>query len=92
MGTLAVANSATTSTDNLGTGGVDIAAGGIVNTLTTGAFSFDNALTGAGTLNASNANQAFSFGAGAGNRFAGTVSLKDNTFALAGDNSTALTN
>ncbi|MDD2050588.1 autotransporter-associated beta strand repeat-containing protein, partial [Pseudomonas putida] len=61
-GTLAVANNATTSTDNLGTGGVDIAAGGIVNTLTSGAFSFDNALTGAGTLNASNANQAFSFG------------------------------
>ncbi|MDD2050829.1 autotransporter-associated beta strand repeat-containing protein, partial [Pseudomonas putida] len=91
-GTLAVANNATSSTANLGTGGVDIAAGGIVNTLTSGAFSFDNALTGAGTLNASNANQAFSFGTGAGNRFAGTVSLKDNTFALVGDNTTALTN
>ncbi|WP_433741522.1 autotransporter-associated beta strand repeat-containing protein [Pseudomonas putida] len=91
-GTLAVADSATTSTGNLGTGGVDIAAGGIVNTLTTGAFSFDNALTGAGTLNASNANQAFSFGTGAGNRFAGTVSLKNNTFALSGNNTTALTN
>ncbi|CAI1196705.1 Outer membrane protein IcsA autotransporter precursor [Serratia quinivorans] len=90
-GTLAVADSATSSTDNLGSGTVAIAAGGVVNTLTTGAFSFDNALTGSGTLNASNANQAFSFGSGVGANFAGTVVLTDNTFALADNNTTALT-
>ncbi|WP_196217491.1 autotransporter-associated beta strand repeat-containing protein, partial [Burkholderia pseudomallei] len=90
-GTLAVANTATSSTDNLGAGGVDIAAGGTVNANTAGAFSFDNALTGAGTLNASNSNQAFSFGTGAGGNFAGTVNLTNNTFALSGNNTAALT-
>ncbi|CAI1110713.1 autotransporter outer membrane beta-barrel domain-containing protein [Serratia quinivorans] len=90
-GTLAVADNATSSTDNLGSGTVAIAAGGVVNTLTTGAFSFDNALTGSGTLNASNANQAFSFGRGVGANFAGKVVLTDNTLALSDDNTTALT-
>jgi outer membrane autotransporter protein len=90
-GTLAVADSATSSTGNLGSGTVAIAAGGVVNTQTTGAFSFDNALTGSGTLNASNANQAFSFGSGAGANFAGKVVLTDNTFTLADNNTTALT-
>jgi outer membrane autotransporter protein len=90
-GTLAVADSATSSTDNLGSGTVAIAAGGVVNTQTTGAFSFDNALTGSGTLNVSNANQAFSFGSGVGANFAGKVVLTDNTFTLADNNTTALT-
>ncbi|MGF0248704.1 hypothetical protein ACQR36_30465, partial [Rhodococcus erythropolis] len=43
---LAVAGTATNSNANLGTGGVDIAAGGVANISTTGAFSFNNALTG----------------------------------------------
>ncbi|EMF0716275.1 autotransporter-associated beta strand repeat-containing protein [Citrobacter freundii] len=90
-GTLAVATDAVSSTDNLGTGGVDIAADGIVNLLTQGAFSFNNALTGAGTLNASGHGQAFSFGSGVGSAFTGMAVLTDNTFALSGDNTTALT-
>ncbi|UNK61500.1 autotransporter outer membrane beta-barrel domain-containing protein [Buttiauxella ferragutiae] len=89
--TLAVANTATSSTTNLGTGAVDIATDGIVNTQTTGAFSFNNALTGSGTLDASNNGQALSFGSGVGANFAGTVNLADNSFALSGDNTTALT-
>ncbi|TDN57861.1 autotransporter outer membrane beta-barrel domain-containing protein [Paraburkholderia sp. BL10I2N1] len=88
-GTLAVSNTATTSTANLGTGGVNVA--GTVNVQTTGAFSFANALTGAGTLNASSGNQAFSFGPGAGGSFAGTLRLTNNTFALSGTNTTAVT-
>ncbi|MEG2683642.1 autotransporter outer membrane beta-barrel domain-containing protein [Citrobacter sp.] len=90
-GTLAVATDAVSSTDNLGTGGVDIAADGIVNLLTQGEFSFNNALTGAGTLNASGHGQAFSFGSGVGSAFTGMAVLTDNTFALSGDNTTALT-
>ncbi|MDA8481057.1 autotransporter-associated beta strand repeat-containing protein [Citrobacter sp. Awk 4] len=90
-GTLAVTTDAVSSTDNLGSGGVDIAAGGVVNALTQGAFSFNNALTGAGTLNASGHGQAFSFGSAAGSAFTGTAVLTDNTFSLSGDNTTALT-
>ncbi|MCP2002244.1 UNVERIFIED_ORG: outer membrane autotransporter protein [Buttiauxella agrestis ATCC 33320] len=90
-GTLAVDSTATSSTPNLGSGAVDIAAGGIVNAQTSGAFSFDNALTGAGTLNASSGGNAFSFGSGVGTNFAGTANLTDNTFDLTGDNTTALT-
>ncbi|WP_237931260.1 autotransporter outer membrane beta-barrel domain-containing protein [Buttiauxella sp. S19-1] len=90
-GTLALPGSATSSTSNLGTGVVVIAAGGIVNTQTTGAFSFNNALTGSGTLNASNGGQAFSFGSGVGANFAGVVNLTNNSFALSGNNTTALT-
>ncbi len=90
-GTLAVDSAATTSHTNLGTGGVDIAAGGIVNALSNGAFSFDNALTGSGTLNTSNGNQAFTFGSGAGANFAGKAVLTNNSFALSGNNTTALT-
>ncbi|PWK28775.1 autotransporter-associated beta strand repeat-containing protein, partial [Pseudomonas sp. OV226] len=92
LGTLAVADSATSSSTNLGTGAVDIAAGGILNTQTTGAFSFDNVLTGAGTLNASNNGQAFNFGSGVGANFGGMVNLSNNTFNLGGDNTSALTN
>ncbi|AYN27034.1 hypothetical protein D8682_08560 [Buttiauxella sp. 3AFRM03] len=90
-GTLAVADTSTSSNTNLGTGGVDIAAGGIANVHTTGPFSFDNALTGSGTLNASTGGQAFSFGSGAGADFAGTVVLTSNSFMLSGSNTIALT-
>ncbi|WET38897.1 autotransporter outer membrane beta-barrel domain-containing protein [Citrobacter enshiensis] len=90
-GTLAVAADTVSSTDNLGTGGVDIATDGTVNVLTQGAFSFNNTLTGAGTLNASGHGQAFSFGSGVGAAFTGTTALTDNTFALSGNNTTALT-
>ncbi|WP_312284314.1 autotransporter-associated beta strand repeat-containing protein [Yokenella regensburgei] len=90
-GTLAVVSDAVSSTDNLGVGGVDIATGGVVNAHTLGAFSFNNALTGSGTLNASGQGQAFSFGSGVGSVFTGMAVLTDNTFALSGDNTTALT-
>ncbi|HEX7260424.1 MAG TPA: autotransporter outer membrane beta-barrel domain-containing protein, partial [Luteolibacter sp.] len=87
-----VAETATSSIDNLGRGGVDIATGGVVNIATTGAFSFNSELTGAGTLNASNNNAAFSFGAGAGTAFVGKVNLTNNPFDLSGASTAALTN
>ncbi|MBM7060771.1 autotransporter outer membrane beta-barrel domain-containing protein [Pseudomonas sp. UL073] len=90
-GTLAVANSAIDSMNNLGSGGVHLAAGATLDAHTTGAFTFSNALTGSGVLNASNGNQAFSFTTGAGSGFSGTVALSDNTFDLSGSNTTALT-
>jgi fibronectin-binding autotransporter adhesin len=90
-GSAAVAPSSTTSTTSLGAGTVNIASGGSLAATTSGAFSFDNALTGSGTLSASNGGQAFSFGSGAGTAFAGTLSLSNDTFALSGNNTTALT-
>ncbi|MEX3242535.1 autotransporter-associated beta strand repeat-containing protein, partial [Serratia quinivorans] len=88
---LAVAGTATNSNANLGTGGVDIAAGGVANISTTGAFSFNNALTGGGLLNVASGGQAFSFGSGVGTGFTGTALLTNNTFDLSGDNTAAMT-
>ncbi|MFZ4288163.1 autotransporter-associated beta strand repeat-containing protein [Variovorax sp. HJSM1_2] len=91
-GALVMASTSTSSNQNLGTGGVDIGATASVNVQTTGAFSFNNALSGGGTLNAANANQAFSFGAGAGNAFTGTLNLSNNSFDLSGPATSVLTN
>jgi fibronectin-binding autotransporter adhesin len=91
-GTLGVDSASTTSLTNLGSGTVNISGGGTVRTWTSGAFSFDNALTGTGLLSASNSGGAFSFGsAPAGSGFMGTVELLKNTFRLAGNNTAALT-
>jgi fibronectin-binding autotransporter adhesin len=90
-GNAAIASSSTTSATNLGTGAVNIASGGSLAATTAGAFSFDNALSGSGTLSASNGGGAFSFGSGAGAAFQGTVALSNDTFALSGTNTAALT-
>jgi fibronectin-binding autotransporter adhesin len=91
-GNAAVAASSASSTTNPGAGTVNISAGGSLAANTNGAFSFNNALTGTGTLSASNSGQAFSFGAGAGSAFGGTATLSNDTFALSGNNTTALAN
>lgn len=96
-GAAAVAATATTSTQNLGSGNVLIDTNGSLAVNTTGGFSFANELTGTGTLSALNNGAAFSFTAGAGSAFGGTVSLSDNSFALGGSpagdlNTLALTN
>jgi fibronectin-binding autotransporter adhesin len=93
-GILQLAATSTSSLNNLGTGPVDIAAGATLLAQTNGSFSFDNSLTGTGTLQASNSGGAFSFGptAAVGTAFAGTVALSNDTFALSGDNTAALTN
>ncbi|MCY1507547.1 outer membrane autotransporter barrel domain protein [compost metagenome] len=84
--------SAADSSSNLGSGGVSIAAGATLAANTAGAFTFNNNLSGAGTLQASSGNQTFSFGSEAGSAFAGTAALSDNTFDLSGNNTTAMTN
>ncbi|MDR0787650.1 MAG: autotransporter outer membrane beta-barrel domain-containing protein [Gemmatimonadota bacterium] len=91
-GTMAVHQSSTSSLTNLGTGPVEIDSIGTLWARTTGAFSFANDLTGKGLLLADNADHAFSFTADAGDAFAGTVELRNNTFNLSGDNTAALTN
>ncbi|MFC6145184.1 autotransporter-associated beta strand repeat-containing protein, partial [Paraburkholderia silvatlantica] len=90
-GSAAIAPASATSTANLGSGTVNIASGGSLAATTSGAFSFSNALTGSGTLSASNSGQAFSFGPATGSTFSGTVALSNDTFALSGNTTTALT-
>ncbi|WP_163360114.1 hypothetical protein, partial [Enterobacter hormaechei] len=51
----------------------------------------NNALTGEGTLAASNNNSTFNFTSAAGSAFEGTVALANNTFALSDINTSALT-
>ncbi|MCL2790378.1 MAG: autotransporter-associated beta strand repeat-containing protein [Desulfobulbus sp.] len=94
LGTLQLADTATTSTANLGTGAVNIASGATLAAGTNGTFTFANELTGSGTLNASNSGESSNFGATAtvGTAFTGTVALSNNTFALSGDNTAAVTN
>ncbi|EWM45401.1 autotransporter-associated beta strand repeat family protein [Bordetella holmesii 70147] len=96
-GELAVDAAATTSTQNLGTGGIFIDRNGLLTLNTTGALVFTNVLTGTGTLQASNGGQSFSFGAGVGSAYAGAVKLGQNRFELgdasgANANTAALTN
>ncbi|WP_371328518.1 autotransporter-associated beta strand repeat-containing protein, partial [Pantoea sp. 1.19] len=55
-----------------------------------GLSGFNQALTGGGALNISNANRDFRFGANAGNQFAGRVNLSNVLFNLSGDNGAAL--
>ncbi|WP_443006493.1 ESPR-type extended signal peptide-containing protein, partial [Serratia sp. MMO-28] len=61
-----------------------------LNISNNGAFTLNNALTGAGQVNVDTANGAFNFGAGAGTAFTGNVALNNTTFSLAGTNAAAL--
>lgn len=90
-GALQVASSATSSQANLGTGSANINTDTTLIADTTGAFAFNNALTGEGTLAASNNNSTFNFTSAAGSAFEGTVALANNTFALSDINTSALT-
>ncbi|MGO4717481.1 autotransporter-associated beta strand repeat-containing protein, partial [Bradyrhizobium sp. 2TAF24] len=91
-GFISLAASATDSTYGLGSGAVNIQAGGVLQASTSGAFTFRNALTGGGQLSGTGTGGAFAFDAAAGTAFAGTVALMNNTFALSGVNTAALTN
>ncbi|MHA7845521.1 autotransporter outer membrane beta-barrel domain-containing protein [Serratia sp. D1N4] len=62
-----------------------------LNINNTGAFALNNSLTGAGQVNVDTANNAFSFGVGAGTAFTGNVTLNNTTFSLADTNASALT-
>ncbi|EGO4172739.1 autotransporter outer membrane beta-barrel domain-containing protein [Escherichia coli] len=83
----------TTSTtqSNFGSGIINIGKKGTLVANTTGLFSFDNALTGSGTLVADNSGAEFQFTSGTGNSFSGDVILNNNTFALENINTNALT-
>ncbi|MGL4941873.1 MAG: autotransporter outer membrane beta-barrel domain-containing protein [Thermoguttaceae bacterium] len=84
---------ATASTQNLGTGTVNIKTAGTIDVKTASSYTFENELVGSGKLvvdNGATANT-FAFGTAVGDAFTGVVSLKNNTFILAGDNTFALT-
>lgn len=91
-----VGSAAVTAMNNLGTAGVNLSsAASILNvTPAAGNIAFGNKLTGNGTLNVQLADntKSFDFTSAAGNAFTGTVDLKQTSFALKGDNTTALTN
>ncbi|WP_025297177.1 autotransporter-associated beta strand repeat-containing protein [Chania multitudinisentens] len=61
-----------------------------LNISNNGAFTLNNALTGAGQVNVDTANNAFNFGAGVGSAFTGNVTLNNASFLLAGTNASAL--
>ncbi|WP_448091824.1 autotransporter outer membrane beta-barrel domain-containing protein [Pseudomonas lini] len=91
-GTLAL-----TAPQAVSTGDVSIAAGATYGLDFSGnpsAYTFDNGLTGAGLMlvDLGDTADAFAFGANTGSAFTGTVELGRSTFALSGDNTTALTN
>lgn len=85
-------SNASSTNSGFGTGIVNVASGGKFAADTNGAFVFANALTGTGTVEATNNGGTFDFSSAVGNAFAGDVVLKNNQFSLAGDNTTALTN
>ncbi|WP_255351734.1 MULTISPECIES: ESPR-type extended signal peptide-containing protein, partial [unclassified Serratia (in: enterobacteria)] len=61
-----------------------------LNIATTGSYTLNNTLTGAGQVNVDTANTAFNLGAGAGSAFTGNMTLNNATFSLAGTNAGAL--
>ncbi|MCG2879517.1 autotransporter outer membrane beta-barrel domain-containing protein, partial [Obesumbacterium proteus] len=77
---------------NFGSGNINVESGGYLTANTTGKFSFDNKLSGTGYVVADNNGNEFKFSSATGTGFAGDVLLKNNLFALEGDNSAALTN
>ncbi len=90
-GTLQLDATTTTSQINLSSGAANIALEATLAALADGEFTFNNVLTGEGTLRASNQGEAFHFSSDVGSDFKGTVALANNTFALTGDNTAALT-
>jgi autotransporter family porin len=97
-GILTTTVQSSTGNTGLGTSTVNIATPGTLDvagatTDGTGNFTFNNVLTGGGLLSVdlASADDTFSFAPSAGAAFAGTVDLKDSTFALSGDNAAALT-
>lgn len=87
-----------THDQSIGSGAASIVDGAVLQVAPTvsGPFLFDHLLTGAGTLQidmqSSSPVDVFSFAAGTGSAFAGTVLMNRSTFALGGDNTAALTN
>ncbi|MCD1125452.1 autotransporter-associated beta strand repeat-containing protein [Jinshanibacter sp. LJY008] len=84
-----------TGAGTVSSGGVNIASGAsmFVDTPSSGNYSFNNALTGSGLLQVGllSGTNTFQFGGGVGSAFAGTVQLGNSSFALSGNNTTALT-
>ncbi|PJG63503.1 autotransporter outer membrane beta-barrel domain-containing protein [Yersinia kristensenii] len=74
------------NSNQLGT--ATIALGGTLNL--NDVATFNNALTGNGTLNIDTTNNTFNFGVNTGTAFAGTVEMKNSIFTLSGDNTAAL--
>ncbi len=66
--------------------------GDSVTVNSTGNFSFNNHLTGSGSLDIKTAGNSFNFGKDVGSDFAGTVNLENTQFNLSGDNAQALQN
>lgn len=91
-GTARTTSDASVSHTGYGSGTVNIANTGSFIAQTTGSFSFDNSLTGNGLLVSDNNNGVFNFSGNAGNAFAGTAELKNNTFDLSGTNTSSLEN
>lgn len=83
----------TTSTtqSNFGGGIINIDNNGTLVAKNNGPFSFDNVLTGSGTLVTDNNGTEFQFASSAGNAFSGDVILNNNIFALENINTSALT-
>ncbi|MFA9441511.1 ESPR-type extended signal peptide-containing protein, partial [Uliginosibacterium sp. sgz301328] len=77
---------------NLGQAAVVIENDGTLDIESPDAFVFANALHGAGLLHANVSGASFAFDAGAGTTFGGTFAIENGTFALEGDNTSALTN
>lgn len=88
----AMADETTSTTQsNFGSGIINIDKKGTLVANTIGLFSFDNALTGSGTLITDNSGAEFQFTSGAGNAFSGDVILNNNIFVLENINTNALT-
>ncbi|KZS22632.1 hypothetical protein BMY_0456 [Wohlfahrtiimonas chitiniclastica] len=66
--------------------------GDSVTVNSTGNFSFNNHLTGSGSLDIKTAGNSFNFGKDVGSDFAGTMNLESTQFNLSGDNAQALQN
>ncbi|MDR3106416.1 MAG: autotransporter barrel domain-containing lipoprotein, partial [Yokenella regensburgei] len=96
-GTLTTNTMSSTNSSGLGSSAVTIDTAGTLEVkgatdASTGDFTFSNALSGTGLMSVdlTAADDVFAFAPSAGSAFAGTVDLKNSTFALSGTNTTAL--